>query len=156
MSLAWRISNAIMALFFGLATYVQHNDEFAVFWILVYFIPCIICILVVLQVMITRAHFQTFLYILIAFYMAFSCYLFYRVVLVVLPSDNYNLLHYQEGKEMFGVLIIETWLLIVVYFLNARVPFDSLLTKTAKGSIVLLSLSPLGLWIYHGCFGQNP
>lgn len=74
----------------------------------------------------------------------------------MISSGEYNLLAFQEGKEFIGVLIIQSWQLLSIYFINAsNIPFDALMTTTAKVVIILLAISPLVLWAYHGCFGNK-
>ena len=159
MNLTWRLSNAIMCLFFGLASYVQHNDEYALFWITVYALPCLITLAIVLNCKMIYCHiFHQTVYILLSLYIIFSLYLFYRAVYIVVNDGQYNLFAYQEGKELFGVLIIQAWFLFTIYFLNARIPFDAIMNPLAKSILLILAISPLAMWIYHGCgFGlQQP
>ncbi|XP_041474163.1 transmembrane protein 220-like [Lytechinus variegatus] len=40
----WRIGNLFMAIFFSLASYVQHNDPDAGIWMLAYGIPAFLCV----------------------------------------------------------------------------------------------------------------
>ena len=158
MNFTWRLSNAIMCLFFGLASYVQHNDELALFWITVYALPCLVSFFTALDFkkVIHSDIFHKLMYFLLTLYIIFSLYLFYKALSIVISSSEYNLLAFQEGKELFGVIIIQCWLLLSIYFINARIPFDALMTTTAKIVIIFLALSPLALWAYHGCFGQEP
>ncbi|KAI2797847.1 hypothetical protein BLOT_015267 [Blomia tropicalis] len=150
-----------MALFYALATYVQHNDEYPLFWMMIYAIPCLITILIAFDSRSTYVDlFHRMIYTALCLYMIFSIYLFIVAMHVIGSNQDkdgnqeYNILDYQEGKELFGVLIIQSWLLITIYFLNAKVPFDVLMTWTSKLIIIILSISPLALWAYHGCYGS--
>lgn len=155
-SLTWKLSNCVMAVFLALASYVQHNDEYPVWWMLVYAVPCLVCLTMVADCKsLHSASMQRMLYFLLLGYFLFSLYLFTRGVRIVIDTGDIDLLAHQETKEMFGVLIVETWLLLCTYFVNARLPFDALMTRVFKWSIVILSLSPIALWLYHGCFGQS-
>lgn len=156
MNITWRVANALLSLFFGLAAYVQHNDELAVFWTSVYALPCLHCLLVVLDCkLLYCAPFHKAILSLLGLYMIFSVYLFYRAVRIALTTQQYNLFHYAEGKELLGLLIVQSWMVLSVYFLNVRIPFDAMMSHTAKGLIICLALSPFALWLYQGCFGQS-
>lgn len=156
MSLTWRVSNAIMCLFFGLASYVQHNDEYALFWITVYALPCFTSLASSLDLKFIYCEtFHRVMYLGLFFYVSFSLYLFYRALDIVISNGEYNLQMYnfQEAKELFGVIIIQSWILLSIYIL---VPVHiTIMTTASKVAILGLSLTPLALWVYHGCFGQE-
>lgn len=157
MNLSWRLSNAVMCLFFGLASYVQHNDEYALFWMTVYALPCFTSLMTALDLKIIHLDiFHKLMYLFLILYILFSFFLFYQALCIVISSREYNFLAFQQGKEFIGVLIIDTWALLSIYFINVRnIPFDALMTTTAKIVIFLLAISPLLLWAYHGCFGNK-
>ena len=149
----WRISNAIMTAFFAMATYVQHNDDHPFFWMLVYALPCSITFSMMIDLKLCHTiHMQRFLLLLLNMYLFFSIYLFIRAIKVVIENNHYNLLEFQECKELFGILIIECWLMICIYVINIRTPLEAWMTSVSKLVIFLLSISPILLWIYHGCF----
>lgn len=158
MALIWRISNGIMTLFFALATYVQHNDEYALCWMLIYFIPCIITSMIMFDVQFSQTiQMRRVIYFLLSIYIIISIGLSVQAAKIIAndKNENFNLLQHQEMKEFLGVLIIKCWLLICVYVTNIHHPLDPLMTNVCKISIILLSLFPISLWIYHGCFGTD-
>ena len=159
MNITCRLANAIMCLFFGLASYVQHNDEWAILWISVYALPCIMCLVMAVDCTFLYNHryFHLSVYSMLIMYMFFSLYLFGRAGIAVVNGGQYtkNLLEHQEVKELFGVVIIQSWLLFNIYLLNAQIPFDALINRSAKVVIIVLAMSPFSLWLYHGCFGER-
>ncbi|XP_007483049.1 transmembrane protein 220 isoform X2 [Monodelphis domestica] len=103
----WRSCNFVMATFFSLAAYVQINDPDAELWMVIYMIPAILTLLVGLNPLttgnfiwksLTRLH--LFLCTLRTINLGF--YLF-------LHMDR-NILHEEEGRELFGLGIIIVWL----------------------------------------------
>lgn len=149
----WCISNAIMTAFFSMATYVQHNDDHPVFWMLVYALPCLITFSMMIDFKICHTiYMQRFLLLLLNLYLIFSIYLFIRALLVIIENNDYKLLDYQECKELFGIIIVECWLMLCIYVINLRTPLEAWMTWISKLVIFLFSISPILLWIYHGCF----
>ncbi|XP_044531113.1 LOW QUALITY PROTEIN: transmembrane protein 220 [Gracilinanus agilis] len=103
----WRSCNFVMATFFSLATYVQINDPDAELWMVIYMIPAILTLLVGLNPLTTGnftwkslAKLHLFLCTLGTINLGF--YLF-------LHMDR-NILHEEEGRELFGLGIIIIWL----------------------------------------------
>lgn len=158
MAWIWRFSNGIMTLFFALATYVQHNDEYALCWMLIYFVPCVITMMIMFDVQFCQTiQMRRLIYFLLTIYVLISIWLSVQAAKIIVNDENanLNLLQHQEWKEFFGVLIIQCWLLICIYVTNIHYPLDALMTNLFKIFIILLSLFPISLWIYHGCFGND-
>ncbi|KAM6240483.1 transmembrane protein 220 isoform 2-T2 [Spheniscus humboldti] len=103
----WRLCNLLMAAFFGLAAAVQVNDPDAGLWTVVYLVPAALTLLVSINPSITDNGFWRSLCDLhsagcIVGTIALACSLF--------AYAQGNILHQEEGRELFGLVIITIWM----------------------------------------------
>ncbi|XP_042658516.1 transmembrane protein 220 isoform X3 [Tyto alba] len=103
----WRLCNLAMAAFFGLAAAVQVNDPDAGLWTVVYLVPAALTLLVSINPSITDNGVWRSLCDLhsagcIVGTIALACSLF--------AYAQGNILHEEEGRELFGLVIITIWM----------------------------------------------
>ncbi|XP_063312136.1 transmembrane protein 220 [Pelobates fuscus] len=135
----WRVCNGLIAVFFGLAAYVQKNDPDAELWIALYLIPAFLILLVSVNPYITGhviwstlADLHTVICVSGAGYLLGQLYLYRRK----------SILHEEEGRELSGLMIIAVWLLLC--------------RKSEKSSVggfrlyiaVAISMFPFIAWLY--------
>ncbi|XP_029783793.1 transmembrane protein 220 isoform X2 [Suricata suricatta] len=103
----WRACNGLMAAFFALAALVQVNDPDAGPWVVVYMIPAVLTLLVGLNPQVTGN---------IVWKSVSAGHIFLCVVWAAglarhlwLHSQQ-NILHEEEGRELFGLVIITAWM----------------------------------------------
>ncbi|XP_060060419.1 transmembrane protein 220 isoform X3 [Erinaceus europaeus] len=103
----WRACNGLMAAFFALAAYVQVNDPDAELWMVIYTIPAVLTLLVGFNPLVT-GHFlwKTISAIHILFCIAWAVCL----VVYLLFHIHQNIFHEEEGRELFGLIIITAWM----------------------------------------------
>ncbi|XP_065708433.1 transmembrane protein 220 isoform X2 [Patagioenas fasciata] len=103
----WRLCNLLMAAFFGLAAAVQVNDPDAGLWTVVYLVPAALTLLVSINPSITdhgvwRSVCDLHSAGCIVGTIALACSLF--------AYAQWNILHEEEGRELFGLVIITIWM----------------------------------------------
>ncbi|XP_075025859.1 transmembrane protein 220 isoform X3 [Calonectris borealis] len=103
----WRLCNLLMAAFFGLAAAVQVNDPDAGLWTVVYLVPAALTLLVSINPSIADNGIWRSLCDLhsagcIVGTIALACSLF--------AYAQGNILHEEEGRELFGLVIITIWM----------------------------------------------
>ncbi|XP_065591172.1 transmembrane protein 220 isoform X2 [Cyrtonyx montezumae] len=105
--LLWRLCNLLMAAFFGLAAAVQVNDPDAGLWVVVYMVPSALTLLVVLNPLVTENFFWRSLCdlhsagcIIGTIALAYSLFAY----------TQGNIFHEEEGRELFGLVIITIWM----------------------------------------------
>ncbi|XP_034264390.1 transmembrane protein 220 [Pantherophis guttatus] len=135
----WRLSNLIMAVFFGLAGAVQINDPDPGLWIVVYSVPASLALVVSLNPSVT----DNILWRSISDLHSAACVVGSAVLgyALVTTAQN-NILHEEEGRELFGLVIVTAWM--------------SLCRNSAKNSLggfhlvvaIFLCLSPFVMWLY--------
>ncbi|XP_070790674.1 transmembrane protein 220 [Pituophis catenifer annectens] len=135
----WRLSNLIMAVFFGLAGAVQINDPDPGLWIVVYSVPASLALVVSLNPSVT----DNILWRSISDLHSAACVMGSAVLgyALVTTAQN-NILHEEEGRELFGLVIVTAWM--------------SLCRNSAKNSLggfhlvvaIFLCLSPFVMWLY--------
>lgn len=105
----WRLANGFMALFFAFATYVQLNDPDPVIWMLIYAIPCFLCIALVIDSSLQDHYVWRYTAVI---HVGVSILgIFYSLsVLFTTEITSKNPLEYEEGREIGGLLIITAWL----------------------------------------------
>ncbi|XP_070250400.1 transmembrane protein 220 isoform X3 [Myotis yumanensis] len=103
----WRACNALMAAFFALAALVQVNDPDAELWVVVYMIPAVLTLLVGLNPLVTGNLIWKSVSAVQAFFcVVWAASLAYHLML----HAQWNVLHEEEGRELFGLVIIATWM----------------------------------------------
>ncbi|XP_074168157.1 transmembrane protein 220 isoform X1 [Sminthopsis crassicaudata] len=135
-----RSSNFVMAAFFALAAYVQINDPDAELWMVVYMIPAILTLLVGFNPLITGnfiwknlTKLHLFLCTLGAVNLGF--YLFHH--------SEKNILHEEEGRELFGLGIIIIWLSLC--HISTKNPVGRRVQLIVT---IAVSLCPFITWFY--------
>uniref|UniRef100_A0A8D0GJW1 Transmembrane protein 220 n=1 Tax=Sphenodon punctatus TaxID=8508 RepID=A0A8D0GJW1_SPHPU len=135
----WRGSNLLMAGFFGLAAAVQINDPDAGLWIVAYSVPAALTLLVGLNPPIT----DNVVWRSLSDLHSAACVLGTAVLGASLFANaQRNILHEEEGRELFGLVIITAWMLLCRN--SAKNPLGGLRLTVA----VSLSLFPFLTWLY--------
>ncbi|XP_071429416.1 transmembrane protein 220 isoform X4 [Pithys albifrons albifrons] len=103
----WRLCNLLMASFFGLAAAVQVNDPDAALWTVVYLVPAALTLLVSINPSVTDNGVWRSLCDLhsvgcVVGIIALACSLF--------AYAQGNIFHEEEGRELFGLVIITIWM----------------------------------------------
>ncbi|XP_052544151.1 transmembrane protein 220 isoform X1 [Tympanuchus pallidicinctus] len=137
--LPWRLCNLLMAAFFGLAAVVQVNDPDAGLWVVVYLVPAALTLFVVLNPLVTENFFWRSLCdlhsagcIIGAISLAYSLFAY----------TQGNILHEEEGRELFGLVIITTWMSLCRS--SAKNPLGGIHLTAA----ILVALFPFISWLY--------
>ncbi|XP_061472419.1 transmembrane protein 220 [Rhineura floridana] len=135
----WRVSNLVMAVFFGLAGAVQVNDPDPGLWIVAYSVPAALSLVVSLNPPIADNNvWRSLSYLHSAACVVGSAILGYSLF----ANAQNNILHEEEGRELFGLVIVTVWM--------------SLCRSSAKNSLdgvrlaiaISLSLFPFIMWLY--------
>ncbi|XP_015281783.1 PREDICTED: transmembrane protein 220 isoform X3 [Gekko japonicus] len=135
----WRLSNFVMAVFFGLAGAVQVNDPDPGLWIVVYAVPAALTLVVSLNPPIADNFVWRSLSDLhLAACVGGSAILGYSL----LANAQKNILHEEEGRELFGLVIITVWMSL------CRSSAKKTLGGVHLAVVVFLSLSPFIMWLY--------
>ncbi|XP_032995384.1 transmembrane protein 220 isoform X1 [Lacerta agilis] len=138
-SRVWRLSNLVMAVFFGLAGAVQVNDPDPGLWIVAYSVPAALTLVVSLSPPIAdNIVWRSLSDLHSAACLVGSAILGYSLF----TNAQKSILHEEEGRELFGLLIVTVWM--------------SLCRCSAKNSLggihlaiaIFLSLSPFVMWLY--------
>ncbi|KAM6345213.1 transmembrane protein 220 [Alca torda] len=137
--LLWRICNLLMAAFFGLAAAVQVNDPDAALWTVVYLVPSALTLLVSIKPSITDNGVWRSLCGLhsagcIVGTIALACSLF--------AYTQGNILHEEEGRELFGLVIITIWMSLCRS--SAKCPLGGVRLIAA----IVVALFPFASWLY--------
>lgn len=108
--IVWKLTNLVMAVFFLLAAFVNHNDNDWYIWMPVYLLPAILTIPIAIDTTITEnKYWKAVALVHLLMCCAFCIYQF--VNLVEVYTDNFsNPLREEEGREVAGLLIIVIWL----------------------------------------------
>ncbi|NXJ07106.1 TM220 protein, partial [Odontophorus gujanensis] len=137
--LLWRLCNLLMAAFFGLAAAVQVNDPDAGLWVVVYMVPSALTLLVVLNPLVTENFFWRSLCdlhsagcIIGTIALAYSLF----------AHTQGNIFHEEEGRELFGLVIITTWMSLCRS--SAKSPLGGIHLTAA----ILVALFPFVSWLY--------
>uniref|UniRef100_A0A6J0T2K9 Transmembrane protein 220 n=1 Tax=Pogona vitticeps TaxID=103695 RepID=A0A6J0T2K9_9SAUR len=135
----WRLSNLLMALFFGLAGAVQVNDPDPGLWIVVYSVPAALTLVVCLNPPIA----DNIVWRSVSDLHSAACVIGSAILgWSLFASAQNNILHEEEGRELFGLVIVTVWM--------------SLCRSSAKNSLggirlvlaISLSLIPFVMWLY--------
>ncbi|XP_076210150.1 transmembrane protein 220 isoform X1 [Aptenodytes patagonicus] len=152
----WRLCNLLMAAFFGLAAAVQVNDPDAGLWTVVYLVPAALTLLVSINPSITGF---TSCYVAVAGGLFFpSDNGFWRslcdlhsagciVGTIALACSLFayaqgNILHQEEGRELFGLVIITIWMSLCRS--SAKSPLGGVRLIAA----IVVALFPFISWLY--------
>ncbi|KAL9956422.1 hypothetical protein ACROYT_G037896 [Oculina patagonica] len=134
-----------MAVFFSLAAYVQINDPDPVIWMLVYTMPCLLCVALAINSSLQ----DHFLWKLTAVTHVGVCILgvFYSLsILITTEIGSKNPLDYEEGREIVGLLIIIAWLGLC-WLIRHK---SSCETTVYHWTVILaVSVIPFVLWGYY-------
>ncbi|XP_029872332.1 transmembrane protein 220 isoform X1 [Aquila chrysaetos chrysaetos] len=135
----WRLCNLLMAAFFGLAAAVQVNDPDAGLWTVVYLVPAALTLLVSIKPSITDNGVWRSLCDLhsagcIIGTTALACSLF--------AYAQGNILHEEEGRELFGLVIITIWMSLCRS--SAKNPLGGVRLIAA----IVVALFPFVSWLY--------
>ncbi|XP_028674163.1 transmembrane protein 220 isoform X1 [Erpetoichthys calabaricus] len=136
----WRMCNFCMGCFFALAAYVQVNDPDAGIWMAAYIIPSGLCFMVCVIPAITENLIWSQLSDL---HMASCLIVAGALGLSVYRNATKNILHEEEGREFFGLLLVAVWLLLCRR--SGKNPVGGL-RLSAAGVIVAF---PFVAWLYY-------
>ncbi|XP_045343346.1 transmembrane protein 220 [Leopardus geoffroyi] len=136
----WRACNGLMAAFFALAALVQVNDPDAELWMVVYMIPAVLTLLVGLNPLVTGniiwksiSAIHTFLCIVWAVGLAAHLWL----------HSQQNVLHEEEGRELFGLVIITAWMSLC--HSSSKNPVGG---RIQLATAIVIALFPFLSWVY--------
>ncbi|XP_042305491.1 transmembrane protein 220 isoform X1 [Sceloporus undulatus] len=137
--LLWRLCNLAMAAFFGLAGAVQVNDPDPGLWIVAYSVPAVLTLIVGLNPPIadnivwrSLSDLHTAACIVGAAILGWSLF----------ANAQKNILHEEEGRELFGLVIITAWMSL------CRSSAKSTLGGIRSAAAISLSLFPFVMWLY--------
>ncbi|XP_077022113.1 transmembrane protein 220 isoform X1 [Tamandua tetradactyla] len=136
----WRACSLLMAAFFALAAVVQINDPDAEVWTVVYMIPAVLTLLVGLNPLVTG----NFIWKSVSAIHMFFC-IMWAVGLgyYLLLHTQWNILHEEEGRELFGLVIITAWMGLC--HSSSKNPVGGRIQLTIA---IVISLFPFISWIY--------
>ncbi|XP_054427215.1 transmembrane protein 220 [Pteronotus mesoamericanus] len=136
----WRACNGLMAAFFALAAVVQVNDPDAGLWMAVYMIPAGLTLLVGLDPLVTgNLIWKSVSAIHIFLCTAWAVRLTHYLVL----HTQWNLLHEEEGRELFGLVIITAWMSLCHH--SSKNPGGGRIRLAVATAVALL---PAAAWAY--------
>ncbi|XP_071429415.1 transmembrane protein 220 isoform X3 [Pithys albifrons albifrons] len=135
----WRLCNLLMASFFGLAAAVQVNDPDAALWTVVYLVPAALTLLVSINPSVTDNGVWRSLCDLhsvgcVVGIIALACSLF--------AYAQGNIFHEEEGRELFGLVIITIWMSL------CRSSAKRALGGARLAAAVVAALFPFASWLY--------
>jgi len=152
----WKLINILMFLFFLLATIVQFNDDDAVVWIPVYVIPAALSLAIAIKPNITSdAMWLTVSHVHTA---CCICIFAYIVVLLIqhihkeshlvekkqlTKEMEWNLLYYEEGRELVGLVLVLGWLKISK---TVMTPGNPLQKSRMLLGLLAVPMIPVILW----------
>nr|XP_014337471.1 PREDICTED: LOW QUALITY PROTEIN: transmembrane protein 220 [Bos mutus] len=103
----WPTCAGLVGTFFALAVFVQVNDPDAELWVVVYTIPATLTLRVGLNPLVTG----NFIWKSVSAIHIFLCVLWaISLAYNLLLHKKQNLLHEEEGRKLFGPVIITAWL----------------------------------------------
>uniref|UniRef100_A0A9L0SGS0 Transmembrane protein 220 n=1 Tax=Equus caballus TaxID=9796 RepID=A0A9L0SGS0_HORSE len=136
----WRACNWLMAAFFALAAVVQVNDPDAEVWVMVYMIPAVLTLLVGLNPLVTGNFiWKSVSAIHIFFCITWAVGLAYYLLL----HTQQNIIHEEEGRELFGLVIITAWMSLC--HSSSKKPVGG---RIQLAIAVVIALFPLLSWVY--------
>ncbi|XP_033827254.1 transmembrane protein 220 [Periophthalmus magnuspinnatus] len=140
LDIVWRICNACMSLFFGLATYVQINDPDAGLWMVGYGVPSLLCALIGWWPQVTEsAPWRTVSDLHILLSSAAVSILGWTLV----KEQVTAIFQREEGREFCGLLLTVFWLLLCRR--SGRCPVGVLRVSAAAAVAVF----PFVSWVYY-------
>ncbi|XP_074745533.1 transmembrane protein 220 isoform X1 [Strix uralensis] len=128
----WRLCNLLMAAFFGLAAAVQVNDPDAGLWTVVYLVPAALTLLVSINPSVTDNGVWRSLCDLHSAGCIVGTIALARSLFAYAQG---NILHEEEGRELFGLVIITIWMSLCRS--SAKIYI-----KVAKGPLLSFQLQP--------------
>ncbi|XP_022380361.1 transmembrane protein 220 [Enhydra lutris kenyoni] len=136
----WRACNWLMAVFFALAALVQVNDPDAELWMVVYMIPALLSLLVGLNPLVTgnfiwKSVSTIHIFFCIAWAVGLAGYLWLH--------SQQSILHEEEGRELFGLLIITVWMGLC--HSSSKNPVGG---RIQLATAMVIALLPFISWIY--------
>lgn len=141
----WVMINCIMGGFFALAGLVQFRDPAPIMWMVIYFVPSFLCFSIVYSPDVTDK-----LWWKIVFLIHFMCIsikqVFLGTQLIFWMKDRViNPLRYAEGREFFGIIIVQVWLLVCKCGGNIKGGSTSR-TTAVTWCILFLGFFPFTFW----------
>ncbi|XP_049632981.1 transmembrane protein 220 [Suncus etruscus] len=132
----WRVCHGLMATFFALAAFVQLNDPDAELWMVTYAIPAVLTLLVGFNPHITGNFiWKSISAIHILFCITWSIGLLYYLLL----HKKQSIIHEEEARELFGLLIITSWMILSKNSVGGRVQLFI---------AIVITLFPFVSWAY--------
>nr|XP_054590639.1 transmembrane protein 220 [Nothobranchius furzeri] len=136
----WKTCNAVMSLFFTLASYVQINDPDAGLWMVGYGVPAVLCALIGFRPHVTESlpwRRVADLHVMIS-----------SAIISMLGWKLYtgpvtHIFHQEEGREFSGLMLMAVWLLLCRH--SGRAPVGMLRVSTA----VAITVFPIVAWLYY-------
>ncbi|XP_054834234.1 transmembrane protein 220 isoform X2 [Eublepharis macularius] len=135
----WRLSNFLMAVFFGLAGAVQVNDPDPGLWIVAYAVPAALTLVVSLNPPIA----DNIVWRSLSDLHSAACVVGSAILgYTLLASAQKNILHEEEGRELSGLVIITVWMSL------CRGSAKNTLGGARLAIAIFLSLFPFVMWLY--------
>ncbi|XP_053309997.1 transmembrane protein 220 isoform X1 [Spea bombifrons] len=135
----WRVCNALMSVFFGLAAYVQVNDPDAEVWMVIYLVPSVLVLLVSVNSDITgHGVWRALADLHCAVCLTGAVYLLGKLFM----DSRESILHEEEGRELSGLGIIALWLLL------CRKTHKQIVGGFRLFIAVSVSVFPFLIWLY--------
>ncbi|XP_068889088.1 transmembrane protein 220 isoform X1 [Aphelocoma coerulescens] len=135
----WRLCNLLMAAFFGLAAAVQVNDPDAGLWMVLYLVPAALTLLVSINPSVTDndvwrslCDLHSVVCVVGTIALAYSLFAYAQG----------NIFHEEEGRELFGLVIITVWMSLCRS--SAKSPLGGVHLVAA----VVVALFPFVSWLY--------
>ncbi|XP_072168370.1 transmembrane protein 220-like [Diadema setosum] len=143
----WRLGNLLMAVFFGLASFVQHNDPDSEIWMLAYGIPAFLCLMQCCKPSISEniiwRYISTFHLVLCACgeaYILFSMYF----TSTIAGAQAQQWFEREEVREFAGLFLVTTWLSLCI--MQTKNGSESSPSKSIVCLAILLVITPFILW----------
>ncbi|XP_077183709.1 transmembrane protein 220 [Paroedura picta] len=135
----WRLSNFLMAVFFGLAGAVQVNDPDPGLWIVAYTVPAALTLVISLN----PPSADNIVWRSLSDLHSVACVVGSAILgYSLLSNAQKNILHEEEGRELFGLVIITVWMSL------CRSSARKTLGGVHLAVAVFFSLSPFIMWLY--------
>ena len=154
----WRTANGAMALFFFIASYVQLNDPDWPLWVCLYGLPSLTCAVFVFLPN-TPASKPIASSGIVAAQIVFIAVMIASIIARNYSESMGNVSHLirrlgvdqEDGREVWGLLIVAVWLLVILVRLRTGIQWSS---APVGVSLIVASLVPLLAWFYWHFIGQ--
>ncbi|KAF6031907.1 hypothetical protein EB796_009809 [Bugula neritina] len=147
----WRVCNAVMAVFTGICAVLQHNDPDPELWMPLYGLASLLCLAIA-----TSPTFQGSIWwrVLVVLEMVYCLAIATYTIMYISEETRAiphgpNPLHYEESREVLGILVVMFWLAGCLFYIPERLDESTSRQRETLVIILICSLSllPLILWL---------